>query len=205
MTQSMPPKAVVFDLGKVLLDFDYIHAARTLAPKSRLDAAEMKALIDQTPLLHRYESGAMTSAEFHREVTIATAYTGGFDEFAAAFGDIFGEIHEMIALQGDLERRGVPTFVFSNTNEIAVGHIRRKFPFFGGFTGYVCSYEVGAMKPLPKIYEAVERTAGLRGADLLYLDDRAENIHAGAARGWRTILHHDSAVSVAEVRRQLGW
>jgi HAD superfamily hydrolase (TIGR01509 family) len=45
------------------------------------------------------------------------------------------------------------------------------------------------MKPQPKIYEAMEQMAGRQGVDLVYLDDRAENIAAGAARGWRAILH----------------
>jgi len=48
---------------------------------------------------------------------------------------------------------------------------------------------VGAMKPLPEIYAAMEAMAGRRGADLIYIDDRAENIAAGVARGWRAILH----------------
>ena len=45
------------------------------------------------------------------------------------------------------------------------------------------------MKPEPLIYEAMEAMTGRRGADLVYLDDRTENIAAGAARGWRAILH----------------
>ena len=38
-------------------------------------------------------------------------------------------------------------------------------------------------------YEALEKLAGRHGADILYIDDRPENVAAGAARGWRTILH----------------
>jgi HAD superfamily hydrolase (TIGR01509 family) len=45
------------------------------------------------------------------------------------------------------------------------------------------------MKPQPEIYDAMEKKTGKRGADLIYIDDRPENIEAGAARGWRTILH----------------
>jgi len=54
------------------------------------------------------------------------------------------------------------------------------------------SYEVGAMKPQPEIYAAMEKLCGRSGGDLIYLDDRAENIAAGAARGWRTILHESA-------------
>ena len=198
------PQAVVFDLGKVLLDFDYTRAARALSVHSDLPAVEFKRIVDQSPLLHRYESGQMTTVEFITEVRRLTGYRGGDDLFRTAFADIFDEITDMIALQRNLRERGVPTYVFSNTNELAVGHIRRAHAFFGGFDGYIYSHEARCMKPAPGIYEALERLAGLSGADLLYLDDRAENIAAGAARGWRTILHHDSTVSIGAVNTAFG-
>ena len=49
------------------------------------------------------------------------------------------------------------------------------------------------MKPQPEIYTAMEKMCGRTSADLIYLDDRAENIAAGAARGWRAILHESPA------------
>jgi HAD superfamily hydrolase (TIGR01509 family) len=45
------------------------------------------------------------------------------------------------------------------------------------------------MKPDARIYEVVERQTGQRGAAILYLDDRAENVAGGAARGWQALLH----------------
>jgi HAD superfamily hydrolase (TIGR01509 family) len=81
-----------------------------------------------------------------------------------------------------------------------VEHIRRAFPFFSGFDVYVLSYEHGSMKPDSPLYEVVERVTGLRGSDLLYFDDRPENVVAGHERGWRAILHHDPAESWQRVR-----
>jgi len=95
-------------------------------------------------------------------------------------------------LHAELRRRGFKTYIFSNTNDLATEHVRRNFPFFQNFDGYILSYEVGSMKPQPAIYEAMEKMAGRRGADLVYLDDRPENIAAGAARGWRAILHEST-------------
>ena len=202
---AAPPRAVIFDLGKVLLDFDYTRAARTLAPHSDLSPAEFKRVVDQSPLLHRYESGRMTTAEFVAEVRRLTGFRGPDDLFHGSFGDIFAEIPEMVALQRRLAGQGVPTYVFSNTNELAVAHIRQAFPFFGGFTGYIYSYEARSMKPDPGIYVALETLTGLQGADLLYLDDRAENIAHGAERGWRTILHADHAPSIRAVFEAFRW
>ena len=186
---TLPPRAVVFDLGKVLLDFDYGRAAKALSVHSDVSATEFRAIVDQSPLLHRFETGLISTAEFITEVRRLTGYRGPEDLFFTAFGDIFDEIHEMVALHRGLRGRGIPTFVFSNTNELAIGHIRRAFPFFGGFTGHIYSYETRSMKPAGGIYDVLERLTGLGGTDLLYIDDRCENIEAGAARGWRTILH----------------
>lgn len=201
MNPSIPirPRAVIFDLGKVLLDFDYMIAARTLSPRSRLAPEDFKRVLDQSPLLLQYESGRLTTAGFETEVRTLTGYTGTPGEFRDAFGDIFAGIPEMIALQDGLRRQGIPTYIFSNTNEIAVDHIRSRFPFFGRFDGLVLSYEIKSMKPEDASYGAVERLTGLQGPDLLYLDDRAENIAGAHSRGWQTIQHTSAADTPADV------
>jgi epoxide hydrolase-like predicted phosphatase len=193
-------KAVVFDLGKVLVDFDYGIAARKLADKSSAPAPEIQLLIDQSPLLFRYESADMTTLEFFEEVRRRIAYRGNFDEFAAAFADIFTEIPEMTRLNAELRSRGLATYVLSNTNEIAITHVRRNFPFFSHFTGYVFSFEQGVLKPDPRIYEIVEERSRCRGGEILFLDDKPENVEGGTRRGWRTICHTSVEQSVRTVR-----
>jgi 2-haloacid dehalogenase len=194
------PPTVIFDLGKVLLEFDYGIVARRLAAHSGRDAEQIRGLLDQSPLLFRFESGQMTNDEFFREVSSLTGYTGAFDEFADIFGDIFAPIAPMIELHAQLRARGVQTFIFSNTNDLAIRHIRTNFPFFAGFTGYVYSHEAGTMKPDARIYEIVERRTHRSGAELLYIDDRLENVAAGAARGWRVVHHQTPEQTIAAVR-----
>lgn len=197
------PDAVVFDLGKVLVDFDYSIAARRLAAGGRVGAAAVQALIDHSPLLFRFETGLIDRGQFYKEVCAATGFAGSLPEFGRVFADIFTEIPPMVALQRRLRERGVPTFIFSNTNDIAIGHIRENFPFFAGFDAYVLSYEHRAMKPQAALYEVVERVTGRRGGRLAYLDDRLENVEAGRARGWEVIHHTDPAASLARLQ-QLG-
>jgi HAD superfamily hydrolase (TIGR01509 family) len=123
------------------------------------------------------------------------------DDFSDSFADIFSEIQPMIALHAALRANRIPTCVFSNTNAIAVCHIRRRFPFFDHFDNYVLSYEVGAMKPDAKIYAAVERATGHSGEAIVYVDDRAENIEGGLARGWRVVLHETSEKTIPALRQ----
>jgi HAD superfamily hydrolase (TIGR01509 family) len=197
----MTVKAVVFDLGKVLLDFDYSIAARRLADRSTVPPAKIRAFIDNSPLLFRLETGLLTTDQFYREVCASTGFCGSIAEFTDFFADVFVPIEPMIELHAALRRCGTPTYIFSNTNDLAVAHIRRNFPFFRNFDGYVLSYEEGVMKPEAGIYEAVERKCGRRGAEILYLDDRPENIAAGAARGWQVILQETPEKSLRAIEK----
>lgn len=196
----MKPEAAVFDLGKVLLDFDYSITARQLAELCEVTAEELLATIDQTRLLLDYEGGKISTDEFYHTVCEKTGYRGSFEKFSDAFADIFSEIPEMVGLQSQLKELGVPCFIFSNTNEIAIRHIKRNFPFFGTFDGYVYSYAEKSMKPEEIIYRAVERETGRSGPQLIYIDDRQENIEKGRALGWQTVHHVSPAESIAAFR-----
>jgi len=199
-TDKKSPEAVVFDLGKVLVDFDYSIAGRRIAARSSMSAEEVQGMIDHAPLLFRYETGLINRAQFFAEVTRVTGFVGTLEEFSQFFADIFTPIPEMVELHARLRAKGVSTFIFSNTNDLAISHIRANFPFFSRFDGYVLSYEERAMKPDARIYAAVERLTGLRQSQLVYLDDRPENAQAGAERGWRVIQHHTPSVSIAALQ-----
>jgi HAD superfamily hydrolase (TIGR01509 family) len=192
---------VVFDLGKVLVDFDYSIAGRKIAARSKMSLAEIDSFLASSDITIRYEVGRLTRREFFEQMQPAIGFRGTLEEFGEFFADIFTEIPPMIALQAELRQRGVPTYIFSNTNDLAVEHIRRNFPFFRNFNGYIYSFEIGVMKPDPKIYQALETLAGRQGDEIVYLDDRLENVAGGAARGWQAILHDNPDRSRAAITK----
>jgi len=194
-------KAVAFDLGKVLVEFDYGIAGRKIAARAKMAAAELGQFLVHVPLIIQYETGQLSSEQFFQEVRAASGFLGDMEEFASLFADIFTPIEPMVQLQSALRRHGLPTYIFSNTNELAIRFIRRNFPFFKNFDGYILSYEHGAMKPEAKLYEVVEERSGCRGGEILYLDDRPENIEAGAARGWQVILQESPEKSREAVQK----
>ena len=191
---------VVFDLGKVLVDFDWSIATKKIAARSTTPPERFHEFLAASPLLWQYECGQLSRAEFFKAIQKIIDFQGTVSEFNGHFAEIFTEIAPMTALHADLRQRGFKTYILSNTNDLAIEHIRRDYPFFQNFDGYIFSYEVKAMKPEAKIYEALEKMAGKRGAEIIYLDDRPENIAAGAARGWRTILHETSEKSRADLK-----
>ena len=100
--QKIRPAIVVFDLGKVLVDFDYSRAGRRIADQSKLSPAEVQQYLDHSPLLYRYETGLMTRQEFYDTVREHTGFRGSLAEFGDFFADIFKEMPEMIALHAAL-------------------------------------------------------------------------------------------------------
>jgi len=201
MSKVQRPSVVVFDLGKVLVDFDYSIAARKIASRGKMLAEKIHEFIALSPLLFKYETGLITREQFFSAVCQATGYRGDIEEFGGFFADIFTPITPMVALQESLRKGQIPTYIFSNTNDLAITHIRQNFPFFSNFDGYILSYEVGSMKPDTKVYEALEKMAGKRGPDILYLDDRLENVEAGAARGWQVILQETPEKTLAAIQK----
>lgn len=198
-----PVRAIVFDLGKVLVEFDYGIAGRKLAQRATMAAAELGRFLVHVPLIVRYETGLISSEEFYHEVRKASGYLGDMEEFASLFADIFTPIEPMIQLHAQLRRAGFRTYIFSNTNELAIRFIRKNFEFFANFDDYILSYEHQSMKPDSRLYEVVEAKTAARGAEIVYVDDRPENIEAGAARGWRVILQESPEKTRAAIE-QLG-
>lgn len=147
----------------------------------------------ESQLLLDYETGLISTEEFFSKIQKETDYQGNQQDFEAAFGPIFKTIDPMIAFYDRLKKAGIPSYIFSNTNDMAIRHIREDYPFFNTFDGYVFSYEVKSMKPDSRIYEEVEKISGFSGPDLFYIDDRLENIEAGEARGWQVSYHVDIA------------
>ena len=199
----MIPQAVVFDLGKVLVDFDYSIATQRIAAHGTLPAAQVYRWFCTSPLLLQYESGSLSKEQFFKEICAATGFRGGLAEFGQFFADIFSPIDPMIDLHAQLRVQKVPTYIFSNTNDLAIDHIRANFPFFKHFDDFIFSYEHGVMKPEAGLYEVVERMSGRKGPEILYLDDRLENVEAGARRGWQ-IIHHTAPETTRALVQKLG-
>jgi 2-haloacid dehalogenase len=196
----MKIEAIIFDLGNVFINVEQgkalhrLHSHRDETTDFIQDAAAAERLI------HSFERGELTTPQFHEAVCRQGRYALELNRFCAIYCDIFAPVDEMIEANAALRRAGLRTYIFSNTSGLHFDHIRRSYPFMSEFTGYFLSYELGCMKPDAPAYDAVEKGTGCSGGALLYIDDRPENVEAGAARGWNTIHHNDPRVTVASLR-----
>ena len=188
-------EAVAFDIGKVLLDFDYSIFVKKMAKKSQCNEVDLNTYLNQSPLLAEYESGFLSSFEFYELVNEETGFVGSAADFAKLFEDIFSPISSMIDIHQKIANSGIRTYTFSNTNEMAVRYISKNYGFWNNFSDHVLSYKVGALKPQSKIYEVLEEISGLQGAKIAYIDDLPLNCKAGRDRGWQVCCHADHGSS----------
>jgi HAD superfamily hydrolase (TIGR01549 family) len=84
--------------------------------------------------------------------------------------------------------------------------LRRRFGIEDAFEAWLVSGDVGLRKPDPRIYELLARRLGADGSEIIFVDDRLQNLDAAVKRGWTTVSfgaqspNHRSAQSFDELR-----
>lgn len=181
----MQLNAFIFDIGNVLLRFDFNVALRKL--QAHDDPAAERVLDLLEPIKNRYESGGTTRTEFQRQARAVLRYTGSDADFASAWQDIFTPNVPMLDLVESLHGR-FPLYLLSNTSDLHLDYIVERYPFFARFTDAVYSYKVRAAKPSREIYEIAARQFGVVAGETLFIDDLLVNVEA--ARDACFLAHH---------------
>jgi putative hydrolase of the HAD superfamily len=151
-------KALLFDLGGVIVGLDFGRAYRAAASFTRFPAEQIPEIIRRANLAGPYERGEMSSRDFHLRFCRALEMDVSYEEFQFLWGNMFEDepLLEDAFLAGLRERHRL--VLLSNTNELHFDFIRERYPLLRHFHECVLSYEVGAMKPDQAIYrEAIER------------------------------------------------
>ncbi|MGC9369448.1 MAG: HAD family hydrolase [Paracoccaceae bacterium] len=183
----MPPKAVIFDIGNVLIGW---HPERFY---DRAIGEDRRRALFAAVDLHDMNERVDLGADFARTVYDMADRNPDFRDEIRMWHDHWLELAQpliphSVQLMRALQARGTPVFALTNFGvgsfELAAAH----YPFLRDFDRSYVSGHLKVIKPDPRIYEIVERDSGLPPESLLFTDDRADNIAAAGARGWQT--HH---------------
>jgi FMN phosphatase YigB (HAD superfamily) len=192
-------KTVLFDLGNVIIPFDFKLAYARLAKHCGCEPGEVRARIRASGLVGPFEKGEIAAEPFVRELSAALRTDLTYAEFCNCWNSVFQqETLVSEALLADVAGR-YRMLALSNTNPIHFGILREAYPLLRHFHDFVLSYEVGAAKPEAKIYlEAIAR-AGCAPEECLFTDDFAENVAAAREHGIDAIQF----VSAEQLEREL--
>ncbi|MBI3322265.1 MAG: HAD-IA family hydrolase [Candidatus Omnitrophica bacterium] len=192
-------KAFFFDLGNVLVLFDHMASAMKIAAGAKMDPDSLFRFFFESPLMVEHDTGRISMPQFHRSLRDQLKLEVGYEEFVGIWNDIFTENEEMSALVRQVLGRW-PCFVVSNTNRAHFEFIRDRFPLIGEFTGWVLSYEVGALKPDPAIYRRGLEMAGVEPHEVFYVDDRQDLIEAAHSMGFNVHRYMGTEPLVRELQ-----
>jgi putative hydrolase of the HAD superfamily len=199
MTNS--PEFFYFDLGNVLLSFDYDVAAEKMSQVCGVPAAKCREVGYGVELLTEFETGHITREQFHAKFSQLTGSTSDCDTLLAARADMFHVMVPTIRILTQLKGVRRRTGLLSNTS---IDHFEWCRERFGAirhlFDVYVLSYEARSMKPDRGIYEIAIAKAGVPAAKIFYTDDREENVAAAKKLGIDAVLFTDAGQLLHDLR-----
>lgn len=195
-------KAIIFDLGRVLLRWDPDAVVRALSQISRATASELQALLQARHA--ELNTGRMSAQDLHRYLMQHAGTTGNWDRFYEAACHGLGRDEEALAYVRSLARRpGLRLGVISNTNAIHSLWIRQHVPELRLMSSVLLSPDVGLMKPDPAIYRLALEQLEIGPTEALFVDDLPRNVKAAQALGLAGIVHRDWPTTRARIESWL--
>jgi glucose-1-phosphatase len=178
-------EAILFDLGKVLVDFNFATSVEALHSCCSISRDRLEEVLWDESWIRRYERGEISTPEFHAYLCESASLTMPLDDFRTTWSSAF--LPDLLVSEELLAtlKRNYPLILVSNTNEAHYEFIRSKYPVLAYFDKCVLSYEVGSLKPDHKIFEHAIEIAGSPADRLFFTDDREENILAARELGIR--------------------
>ena len=191
-------KALLFDLGGVVLEVNFQRVFKSWAAMSALNQNEIKSLFKLDEHYQQHERGQINASVFFEHLRQSLQLTATNDEMTHAWNSIFGK--EMTASLDaiDVIRSKLPAYGFSNTNRTHQIYWEHHYPRIPNtFEKLFVSSEIGLRKPDAEAFEFILNELSLGPNEVLFFDDTQENIEGAKRLGIQTVLVSgaDSVVS----------
>lgn len=192
------------DIGNVLMGFEHARIWQHLATVSAYSPDVIQQRIQAQDFLLRHEIGEISSEELFQRVRLLLDLVPSvsFEQFCRFWGKIFWPQDAVIDLADALCQQ-YQVMLLSNTNDIHWTYLVENFPIFSRVHDAILSFQVGALKPDPKIYAEALRRANAQANQCVFLDDVLVNVQAAQTLGIHGI-QYQSAEQVMQELRDLG-
>jgi HAD superfamily hydrolase (TIGR01509 family) len=196
--------ALLFDLGRVVLDIDFNKTLSCWAGHAGCEPAQLVGRFVSDDIYQRHERGEIDDAEFFASLRTALGVGLSDAQFLEGWNAVFaGEMPGIAPLLKRAAER-LPLYAFSNTNSAHVEHFSQAYAgVLGHFREIFLSSAIGLRKPAAAAYDHVVKAIGVPAPRIVFFDDLAENIEGARARGL-TAVHVTSLDDVADALAALG-
>lgn len=189
MSPDFKIEGIIFDLGKVLIEYSFQRAFEKWAELTKNTNYLFEArFVYEDPTLHQYERGQITSNQYFQYLSHIMEIQWTFDQFKE--GWVYTNIgvnQELIPLLEKLQK-DYRLFILSNTNELHANNIMERFPYlFSYFETPFFSHQMNARKPEVLIYQKLLESIQILPEKLVFIDDLEKNLTTAEELGIKTI------------------
>ncbi len=184
-------KTVYFDIGNVLVFFSRQKMMAQMAACSGLSIEELQNLLFGNHLLERYETGKITTEEVYRIFHSHSRRAFSLPEMLDAASNIFTPNTELWPIVESLKKAHVRIILLSNISECHFHKIVSDYPILRQFDHKILSYEVGACKPHPTIFQKALSHSNCKPEECFYTDDIPEFITGARKAGLPGEIYKD--------------
>jgi HAD superfamily hydrolase (TIGR01509 family) len=193
---------IVFDLGNVLIPFDYNKILINLDKiENGLGQKFYDLYKDNYDIHQKYERWELSDDEFLDIMIDWTEHKISREEFCRIYSDLFVVNDDTVALLPKL-KKNYRLVLLSNTNHIHQKYGWQHYQFLTNFDKLILSHEAAAIKPEEKIYRAVEKFTGVPSKEHLFIDDIMEYVQGAKSLGWDAVQFttHDKLLADLKLR-----
>jgi putative hydrolase of the HAD superfamily len=176
-------KTVIFDLGNVLVFFSFEKIIAQVSSLTGLSPQAIHELLVRRELHGAYESGKISSENIYQIFLKESPKPFTPQEFFFAASNIFQPNDSIFPLLKTLKKKDLRLVLLSNTSPAHYDFLTPRLPILNLFDAKVLSFEVGALKPHPRIYSAALEAAQCSPQECFYTDDIPEYILAARTYG----------------------
>jgi glucose-1-phosphatase len=182
----VPPRkfrAILFDVGRVLIQVDIARAAAGLAAGLTLSPAELWSAIQNDPHWQDWQEGRMDPHAWYEHLSKRLGISIGFEQFNVVWNQALHPepLLDTGYLAGLAKRYRLA--LVSNTDPVHVAHIEASYHFIVHFPVRIYSCSIGASKPNPLIYREALRGCRVRAEEAVFIDDLAAYVESARRLG----------------------
>jgi HAD superfamily hydrolase (TIGR01509 family) len=182
----MSVESLIFDIGKVLVPFDWQPFQRRLVADSTNLTTEAEKEFKELTI--RFDMGEMTGEIFARLAIRTIGFQGDAERFIEIWNSIFLSNPPMERTILALKQR-FPLFLLSNTSDLHLDYLMRNYDVLHHFLDGVYSFRAKCAKPDRKIFETAIKQFDLKPENTAYIDDLAVNVRSALALGFKAIRY----------------
>lgn len=187
-------KAVIFDLGRVLIDYEHLTTVSAIADQCQAGPEAVAAFMRDTS--ETFGLGMLSAERFHQRLIEELGYTDDFPAFIDRFAAGIQRNEEALAYALSLQQRPELTVaIISNTNEAHVLWLDEHLPELTQFDLVMMSNEVAILKPDTAIFELAMELLSVLPEQCIFVDDLAENVAGARTLDVAGIVHNDWSVT----------